>query len=140
MEHTKAMRAKLAAQMALPALGVVGLGVVQASPAAAAPAPEPRAAVSSTVGDLVGGVTYGPGGLIRGILGDYRKPAAANTHSGGKLGTSVSRLTDSILGRPETYYAPVVPLGPPPPPPAYDGAYVHGGPGPITLGNVPDED
>ncbi len=122
MERTKAMRARLAAQMALPVLGAMGLAVAQAPAAAAAPAAAPRAPICSTVGagSLLTGITYGAGGLVRGILGDYRKPAAANTHAVGKLETSISRVTDGTLGRPETSCAPVVPDAPvPPPPPSF---------------------
>lgn len=122
MDRTKAMRARLAAQMALPVLGAMSLAATQAPAAAAAPAPAPSAAICSTVGpgSLVTAISYNAGGLIRGILGDYRKPAAANTHAVGKLGIGVSRLTDTSLGRPETYCAPVAPAAPvPPPPPSF---------------------
>lgn len=108
------MRARLAAQMALPVLGAMGaVGAAQIPAAAATPAAAaaaPRAAVCSTygAGSLLTGITHGAGYLVRGVLGDYRKPAAANTHAVGKLGTSTSRLTDSILGRPETFCAPIV--------------------------------
>lgn len=121
VERTREIRARLAAQMALPVLGAIGaVGMAQAAAAAAAPAPvaAPRAAVCQTVGanSLVGKVTYGAGGLVRGILGDYRKPGASQTPMVGKLGTSVSRLTDDILGRPETFCAPEPPVPPIAPP------------------------
>ncbi|MFI9306867.1 hypothetical protein [Streptomyces triculaminicus] len=129
MERTKAMRARLAAQMALPVVGAMGLAVSQAPAAAAAPVAAPRAAICSTygAGSLLTGITHGAGFLVRGILGDYRNPKAANTHAVGKLGTSVSRITDGTLGRPETYCAPVVPVGPPPPPPPSFSVVPDGG-------------
>jgi hypothetical protein len=107
------MRARLAAQMALPVLGAMGaVGAAQIPAAAATPAAAaaPRAAVCSAygAGSLLTGITHGAGGIIRGVLGDYRKPGAASTHAVGKLGTGVSRLTDGILGRPETFCAPIV--------------------------------
>lgn len=120
MERTTAMRARSAAQMALPVLGAMGAVGAAQIPAAAATtevAAAPRTAICQTVGptSLVGKVTGSTGGLVRGILGDYRNPAAA-TPRAGTVTTSVSRLTDEILGRPETC-SPDAPVTPPPPPP-----------------------